>query len=223
MNRDALILSFRIEAGDRAAGVFHEDTEILMWLREAEEEAAIRARLLFEDSAPMCLIGLAAGVQGYKLDPLWIVLTRATFTVDGSDRVRDILIRSRHALDNMHLDWRTNAQREPFAIVQDDTRILVAGAVTEASTLRVEGYRLPLEPLSAQDDVSPEIGAAHHRHLVNWALYRAYSTPDRELFNPDKAARSLAVFEQYFGIRPSANLMRDEHADQIHHTKSWFI
>lgn len=55
---------------------------------------------------------------------------------------------------------------------------------------------------------TPEINKAHHRHLVNWVLHRAFSVPDEEFVDPEKSVRALDNFEQYFGLRPDSDLRR---------------
>jgi hypothetical protein len=62
----------------------------------------------------------------------------------------------------------------------------------------------------------PEINPMHHRHLVKWMLYRAYQKADAETLNPDKSAKSLAEFEDYFGTRPDADLRKQQFASTPH-------
>jgi hypothetical protein len=68
----------------------------------------------------------------------------------------------------------------------------------------------------------PEIHPQHHRFLVHWALHRAYSKPDSEIFNPDKAAKALKDFEDYFGYRPTANERKREQASRPHHVRAYW-
>jgi len=63
---------------------------------------------------------------------------------------------------------------------------------------------------------SPEINGMHHRHLIKWVLHRAYERPDAETFDPDKSARSLKQFEDYFGVRPDASMRKKSNASQPH-------
>jgi len=79
-------------------------------------------------------------------------------------------------------------------------------------TLYLEGYRLPLASLSASTDV-PEVNAVHHRHLVDWALHRAFSVPDSESFDAQRAGQAEAAFSAYFGPAPDADLRRSTRVD----------
>ncbi|MDI3512626.1 MAG: hypothetical protein PWQ61_3393 [Betaproteobacteria bacterium] len=83
--------------------------------------------------------------------------------------------------------------------------------------LKLEGYRLPLAPMVLSSAENPEINAAHHRHLVQWALHRGYSVPDSEIFDATRSSLALAEFERYFGLPVDSDLRRAERIDVEHH------
>ncbi|MNV63001.1 hypothetical protein D3C71_1555760 [compost metagenome] len=83
--------------------------------------------------------------------------------------------------------------------------------------LRLEGYRLPLAALE-QDSDEPEIHKGHHRHLVDWALHRAFSVPDADTFDPKRAGDAEAAFAAYFGLPPDSDMRRTTRHDQDHQT-----
>lgn len=68
---------------------------------------------------------------------------------------------------------------------------------------------------------SPEINGIHHRHLIKWALHRAYERPDAETFDPEKSVRALAQFEDYFGKRPDAAMRKRANASRPHRNLSY--
>ncbi|QRF60248.1 DUF6682 family protein [Variovorax paradoxus] len=233
MNLAELIESFRVDADDQSnsvgggdADALWKDTDLARWFGEAEEEAAIRKRLLFDDyTLSIVSINVVAGQSSYPLDSRMFEISRARLLNASTGRfLEDLYITKRDALDQSCPGWR-DERRRPKTIVQDDTRVMLPGIVDRAYTLRLEGYRTPLAPITADSDpesTTPEIGAVHHRFLVHWVLHRAYSKPDSEVFNPEKAATALAAFEQYFGPRPDADLRKDQQADQPHHNTSWW-
>ena len=90
-----------------------------------------------------------------------------------------------------------------------------------AGTLYLEGYRLPLKPL-VNDTDKPEINQAHHRNLVHWALHRAFSKPDSETIDPQRAATAEAAFTRYFGIAPDSDMRRQTREDVLHVNKVFF-
>ena len=85
--------------------------------------------------------------------------------------------------------------------------------------LLLEGYRLPLEPISVLD--RPEIHQAHHFNLVDWALYRGYSRPDSDVMDLERAALHERAFSAYFGDRTDSDLRRITREDGIHHNQAW--
>ena len=92
------------------------------------------------------------------------------------------------------------------------------GKVEVGDTLQMEVYRLPM--LSLADSDTPEIHEAHHEHLVQWALHRAFSIPDTEAFDPARAASAEATFTRYFGLLPDSDLRRRTREDVPHHNEA---
>lgn len=233
MTLDDLISSFRVDADDLLndrngshGDLLWANEDLARWFGEAEEEAAIRKRLLFDDyTVAIVRIDVQEGVSSYPLDPRMFEVTKARL-LDAStgDFIEDLYITTRDALDQRCPRWR-DQRRQPGFFIQDATRIVLPGIVDRAYTLQLEGFRTPLKPMTADSDpesTTPEIAAVHHRFLVHWVLHRAYSKPDSEVYNPQKAATALAAFEQYFGLRPDADLRRDERADRPHHNFAWW-
>lgn len=219
MNLAGLIASFRFDVDDQAEGVFSEDEDLTRLFNEAEDEACVRKQLIFESRSSICTIQLSAGVQSYKLNPLWIFIEKAS-VVDTAGAVTDLAIMTRQQLDRIRPNWRTDPC-EPRTLIQYDSRIEIAEPVTAAATLRLEGYRKPLVPMAKEDD-TPEINSVHHIHLVEWVKHRAYSRPDSEVRAPGLAQQALEKFEEYFGKRPDADQRKDMVADEVHHTVAYF-
>jgi len=232
MTLEDLIASFRVDSDDQARSVgggqgdvLWPDTDVARWFGEAEEEAALRKRLLFDDyTLAIVQIAVLEGQSSYPLDPRMFEVSKARLlNATTGEFVEDLYITTRAALDQRCPRWRDEC-RQPGFFIQDDTRIVLPGIVDRTYTLRLEGYRTPLTPITEDSDGStvPEIGQIHHRFLVHWVLHRGYSKPDSEVFNPQKAAVALAAFEQYFGLRPDADLRKDQQANQVHHNTAWW-
>jgi len=232
MTLDDLIASFRFDADDLPTSegggdgdLLWKDAELARFFGEAEEEAAIRKKLLFDDyTLAIVQISVVAGQSSYPLDPRMFEVTKARLlNADTGRFVEDLYITTRDELDAIDRCWR-DERRCPERFIQDDKRIVLPGIVDRAYTLRLEGYRTPLTPITEDSDGStePEIGSIHHRFLVHWVLHRGYSKPDSEVFNPQKAAIALTAFEQYFGLRPDADLRKDQRANRPHHNQAWW-
>lgn len=216
MDRAALIIQFRSDADDQAEPPLSGDDLVTTWLNEAEDEAAVRADLLLEtEDDDICQIDVEAGTARYALHEAVACITRATFTRTGSSDVKELTLTTRTAMDRDFPGWRTRAQ-DPCHLIQDDTSVTLGSLPDADGVLRFECQRTPLTPM-ADDGDTPEIHRLHHRHLVNWALYRHYSRPDTEQYDPGRAQKALDVFTGHFGLPRDAQLARDREAEQAHH------
>lgn len=223
MTLQELIDSFRTDADDTEAPYLWPDVELVRWFNEAEEEAAIRGRLLFDDTLT---VSVAKDMSAYPFTALFEITRATLFRV--LDPVGPVYARcgerlwptDRVEMDRIDPDWRTD-KRDPTRFIQEDTRIFLPCIVDRDYQMRLEGYRLPKVPFTPDDlDASPEIGPAHHRFLVHWVLHRAYQKPDTETLNPQKSAIALAAFEQYFGLRPDSDLRKDQQANRPHRNQA---
>ena len=221
-----LIASFRVDADDQPEDHLWPDEDVARWAGEAEEEAAIRKHLLFDDyTLAIVRFDVLAGQSSYALDPRMFEVTKARLLNATTGRfLEDLYITTREQLDQQCRYWR-DERRRPGTFIQDDIRIVLPGVVDRAYTMRIEGYRTPLVPITKDSDLDstvPEIAAIHHRFLVHWMLYRAFGKPDSETFDPTRSGIALQRFEEYFGLRPDADLRKDWQANQIHHNVAWW-
>lgn len=218
MNLLALRDQFWADAQDRAQPHLFAQEDVDGWLNEAQDEAAIRASLLHESENPLvCTIAIDAGGTIYQLHQAVLRITRATFTADGTSRATELRIIDRVELDRIRPSWRDDTEL-CYLIVQDAS-VRLGCAAGPVGTISLEAYRLPLTPMTGDDD-EPEIAGTHHRQLVHWALFRGFGQPDNDLFDPNRSAKAAEAFERYFGARPQADRMRpSEERPQVN--KAW--
>lgn len=222
MNLEALLLAYRAAALDKVEPYLVEDEQVIEWVNEGENEAAVRMRLLHESAdADVCEIDVASGTAVYTLHPGLFELTHTAFRLDGSTERTPVRLVSTGWLDQNVPCWRDEAGT-PLYAVQQETSIRLVPKPDADGTFLLEGYRLPLAPMVDTED-EPEIHVAHHRYLVDWPLYRAFSVPDSEMLDAGKADAALARFTRYFGERPDANLRRTTREDVEHHNVAHLI
>lgn len=226
MDLGELTKQYRTDADDFADPPLSSTASVRGWFNEAQEEAAIRARLLFESSNPdVCQIpvdaaAVTAGTRVFILHSSVFEITRAVFIPTDSTTEYELYLTDRVAQDRAHPGWR-NLVDIPAQLIHDDTRIELGCKPSVPGIIHIECYRTPLTLIEDRPDESPEIHRTHHRHLVHWVLHRAYSRPDSDLYDPDRAATEEAMFTAQFGIRPDANNRRDVEANRQHHNKAW--
>lgn len=219
MTLQELIRRFRVQANDRAEPYFWENEDVAGYLNDAEGQACIRGRLLREDATPeVCEIDLAAGRHTYPLHAAVVEITHLRLRPVNGGEARVVHLVSREWLDAEMPEWRDDTYPARFAI-QGDTTLRLVGGFEEGDKLVLECYRLPLAPM-VDDGDEPEIHAAHHEHLLQWALHSAFSIPDTEAFDPQRAAAAEQQFTAYFGPLPDSDLRRATRTDVTHHNKA---
>ena len=221
MDVEALIRRFRVLANDNAQPYFWADVDVTDWLNDAHAQACVRGRLIREDENPaVCQIALAPGQHTYPLHASVYELINLRIKGSGTEPSRPMSIKSREWLDANVCDWRDMDEPSPW-LIQDDTTLRVVGAIQAGDVLHLECYRLPLKQL-ANDMDKPEIHAAHHVHLIQWALHKAFSVPDADGFDAARSAAAEAEFTAYFGPMPDSDLRRRTREDVPHVNKAYF-
>ena len=212
-----LLRRFRVDANDKVEPYFNDDVDVIAWLNDAVHEACIRGRLLHEYANPdICSIAIIAGNSQYTLHDSLYELTSLRFDAKSGRSNRGLELTSEEMLSkDYYEDWRTRKGTPCYAI-QSDIGLRLVPMPDEDGVLQLEGYRLPLLPLADVELDSPEINKAHHVHLVQWALHKAYSVPDTEFFDPNRAAIAEQAFTDYFGDRPDSDLRRMTREDAPH-------
>ena len=222
MNLEQLIAQFRIDADDLVQPYLWPDEWVAPWLTAAVSEAAVRGRLIYEAAnAAVSQIAVSASAATHDLHKSLFELVHLRFQATGAATSSVLPIKAREELDRIRPGWRDETGTPRYA-VQDDTRITLVPRPEVAGTLHIEGYRVPLKALENDTD-KPELNEAHHRHLVHWALHRAFSKPDSETIDPTRAATAEAAFTNYFGPSPDADLRRSTRHDEVQTNKAFFL
>lgn len=225
MTLQQLITAFRAQANDKVEPYFWSDEEVTSYLNSAQKEASIRGRLILEVVDPdVCVIDVSEGQSIYSLHETLYELVHVIYKANGETSGSRISIRSTEDMDAAFpSDWRDKAGLPKYA-VQADKWIRLVPTPDSDGLLLIEGYRVPkLMNLVDADTVAPEISELHHEHLINWALHKAFSIPDAEGFDPQRAQDAERDFTEYFGIRPDSDLRRITREDVPHHVKGFWV
>lgn len=212
MNLGELRDKFRADTGDTTVPYFWSDDTVARYLNEAETEAAIRAKLIRDtDELDVVLVESSLKLPEGLFDIQYAELRAAdgtSYEIQGSSR------------DVLNIDkpgWRTTAER-PENYIHDD-RTLTLDSLPDADyTLYIEFFRTPAEAMEEDED-EPEIHPIHHDGLLQWAFHLAYSVPDADMFNPERAKQAEEEFIRMFGRRPTADLRRRQNANRPHRNR----
>ena len=222
MKLSQLRTQFRSDADDVVANPYlFADADVTMWLNEAETEAALRADLLHDSTtADVCEIAVVAGTSAYSLHAAVNRVTYATFTITDASCPTVLRLIDRIELDRIRPDWRT-LQQPPEHLIVEAGKARLGCIPSDDGVLAIECYRAPLVAMAADDDVPEIMPASLHRHLVQWALHRAYSRPDTETYDAGRAKAALQEFEHFFGPRPDA-AMKQAFEARPQFNKAWW-
>ena len=212
MNLVELIREFRIQSQDTVKPYLWPDEELIKWFSNAEAEAAIRSRLITDETE----ILLSSGDTFCDLPCRLFNIDYAELR-DASGKAYELKPTDRLELDNLRPGWRTRSER-PVAYIHDDKRLVFGSVIDRDYTLYLSFYRIPKQAMENDCD-SPEIGRVHHIKLIDWVLHMAYKKPDADAFNPGKSADAEAEFTRNFGRRPNADLRRRQNANRPHRNK----
>lgn len=209
MDLRGIIDTARQRLDDAVAPYLVEDVTLARFAAEAEREAAIRGRLIYDGTtAAITQIAVVAGQHTYPLDSRVDHIDAVSFTRADSLRPRDLDLTG---MDSLREDcaWHTRSASRPRKAVhlEPQCSIRIWPTPSQAGTLDLSVYRAPMFDLEDDDD-EPEIPQRHHDGLVSWILYRVYSSKDSELNDDARAGAALAEFTSRFGQRDTADVMR---------------
>lgn len=185
------------------------DSELIPFFAEAEDEAALRAKLLFDTDE----LSVSSGETSIDLPEKLFDIQYAELR-DADGKSFEITGSSRQVLDSTRPGWRGRVER-PREYVHDDKTLALSAIPDQGYTLYLEFYRLPKRPVTSLTD-APEIHDVHHLYLIEWVLHKAYSKPDADTLNPGAAAKAEGEFTRQFGFRPNADMRRRQNANRPH-------
>ena len=224
MNLRELIHRVRVLSDDLNKPYLSKDEDIRDRLNDAQNEAAIRGRILrvtAESNPALCEIDASAGEAAHALHQSLYEISHQSWRKAVEARREPLRLVSREWIDGAIPDWRNMDPAQPEFLVRDEGMVQLVPAPDAAGTILLEGYRLPLSPM-ANDDDEPDIPPVHHIHLCQWALYVGYLVPDGDLLNPGAAAAAEAEFRRYFGARPDSDLRRSTRDDETQHVEAYW-
>lgn len=129
-------------------------------------------------------------------------------------------------------DWSTAVGSPRFFIDPQEAYLTLVRIPPTAAPIHLSVYRYPLAPMVEADTTldpnavqpSPEIIERHHFRLLDWVERCAYLKKDSECFDQKEADLADKRFIDSFGIRPDANVRRQQRArrsNQVRMNPAW--
>lgn len=193
-----MIALYRAQSCDTADPPLCGPELLTLHANEAQVEACRRSHLLLDSDGSMCNLQVTAGQRSAPLAPGVLSIQRAFM--------------GEQPLVSVTADWMD----ANFPGWQADGRLgTTLYLVSGLNSGKLHLYPLPqhdgnialtvsrMPVLLEGDDSIPEIREELHPALVDWMLYRVYSSQDTDLYNDAKAAIALRRFEAEFGRKTS--------------------
>ena len=201
-----LTAQYRLEAFDKAANNnLLSDSDVLMYLRQAETEACRRGLIIRDVStSAICNYAVTADNPWITIDSRIIKIKTAELWTPNDDDptiiAKTTMVRE-HQRD-LPNRWQDETG-EPRAIVTDVDRgkVRLYPIPTHDGTLKLGVIRLPLADMTT----TPEIPLVYHPRLVDWVTHRAYVNADPDLYYRQVGLDAYARFEAAFGPSVSVN------------------
>jgi len=212
----------RSRLDDLVAPYLWSDLELLDIINDTVRDACLRANLVVQDDIPIPFTqkvdltwnskyALPSGILSVKSVYLGLLpqvsLTRTSF------RRHEQYYGGRPVFDGTPYSY---ALDQTQAGTGDDAGIFVRsitfiGAPTKADTAYMDVLRLPV--LLESDGDVPEIDEIWHPDLIYGITALAYLKRDADTFNEKKSDREFARFEERFGPRLPAVVLRERQTD----------
>jgi hypothetical protein len=212
----------RSRLDDLTPNYLWSDIELLDYINDTVRDACIRANLVVQDDIPIPFV--------QNVDLTW----KAKYALpSGYLDVKSVYLGSQPQVTLQRTSFRRSEQYysnrptytgTPYAYALDQTQagsgddtgifvrsITFIGTPTKADTAYMDVRRLPV--LLESDGDVPEIDEIWHPDLIYGIAALAYLKRDADTFNEKKSEKEFALFEERFGPRLPAVVIRERQTD----------
>lgn len=220
------ILHDRSDRTDGDEDLLWSDATLVRYINEACQRFARQGLVIVDQHTEATSITLQTGVTTYTLHPSLLAVRSARLSSDRGDlrRVGHSSLDAYRTPQVSYIDPATVDHLPPGkplayttdeGIGPDDNDSI--GAMTlriypeptaeyNGQVIRLRVIRLPLEPLTPDNlEATPEIPAAHHLEMLDWAAYLALRIADVDAGDTPRALQYRASFEQH--VREARQIM----------------
>jgi len=207
MEAGDLLARFATRVDDHAEPPLYSDEERYAFLNDAVRQAAIRKRLLLDNTtAEVCVYAVDAGTEGIATVSLHSRVL-AVRSARWSESTYPLALTTLKVMDKDHPEWPSETAREPTHLIVDreSGKIDLWPAPADAGTLTLAVWRLPLvEEEVESEEGEPVVDEVFHVDLIDWMEHLAYLQKDSEQNDLQRANAAEARFTAKFGRLPSA-------------------
>jgi len=197
---NAVVALARQDLDDMAEPYLWTTPVLLGYLAEAQQEACMRADLLWDATSTFCAVAVTASTATVAVDSRINRVVWAGW--DNGTSVQPLAFMDDEEAERASPRWRTSVGT-PMALISKPKAVRLYLPPAAAGTLRLEVYRQPLlSTLLATSDL--EVADRHAHLLLDWVVYRAFGTRDADKTAAARAMAAEARFNASFGMRPTS-------------------
>lgn len=199
MRADAVVALARIDLDDLVEPYLWPAQNLLRFVAEGQQEACLRADLLWDATSTFCELAIAANAVAVPLDTRINRIIWAGW--DDGSVVKPLTIRDEEDVERESPNWRSHSG-VPSYVIQKPTALRLVTKPASAGTLRLEVFRQPLlTDLTGTSEL--EIPARYGHLLKEWVVHRAYQTRDADKGDIQRSNDAEARYTAAFGPRPN--------------------
>lgn len=207
MEAGDLLARFATRVDDHAEPPLYSTEERYEFLNDAVRQAALRKRLLLDNStAEVCVYAVDGLDDGYATVTLHSRVL-AVRSARWSGSTTPLCLTTLKVMDKDRPDWPSAEASIPTHLIVDreSGKIDLWPAPAENGTLTLAVWRLPLDSeVCESESDEPVVDDVFHIDLIDWMEHLAYLDKDSEKNDPVRAKAAEDRFTAKFGRLPSA-------------------
>lgn len=206
MNASELADYFRSQVRDEVAPYLWSDTEILVYMNEAQKMFVRLTNGIYDVSSVACNVAVTAGEKYSTLHPTVLEIRKAYYVDPATGFKRELNIISLADTDSLSsADYgvyhNPGIQDTPGPVSymltgEERGKVRWINIPTEDATVQMAIARLPLTSLSSDQQVL-EVPDEHHVYLIEWMKHLAYNKQDGDAYDPKTSTESEMRFRAY--------------------------
>lgn len=206
MDASELADYFRSQVRDEVAPYLWSDTEILLYMNEAQKMFVRLTNGIYDVTSAICTVPVTAGQKYSTISPLILEIREAHYIDPTTSYKRKLDIISLADVDNMATSdygiTQNAADQDLPGVVdamltgEERGKVRWINVPVENATVQLKIARLPLTSLTTTQRVL-EVTDEHHVYLIEWMKHLAYNKQDGDAFNPKTSIESEMRFRAY--------------------------
>lgn len=193
---------FRADVTDTVAPYLWSDEEIMAYMNDAYFMFVRLTGGVPDTTSDATIVSVSAGEATSELHKAVLVIREARLTSSDAP-IRIINAQDVNSLTNEDYGILRSSRRNQIGAVhsmvigeqRNMCRFINIPVVDDEVSLLID--RLPLIPLTEDDQELVDVDDWHHLHLLRWMQHLAYRKQDAETLNPKKAQECEEEFTKY--------------------------